>query len=90
MGAPAPYNTSFDITPLIAFTEEDGTVNPLNISQFLGIEQKTSNLSLLRSASIPLVRLFVNDVNTWTPPVDMIMASVVALIVMLIRIGAIS
>jgi len=45
MGAPAPYNASFNITPLIAFTNEDGTVNPLNISQFLGIEQKTSNIS---------------------------------------------
>ena len=45
MGAPAPYTASFNITPLIAFTNEDGTVNPLNISQFLGIEQKTSNIS---------------------------------------------
>ena len=45
MDAPAPFNTAFDITPLIAFTDDDGTVNPLNISQFLGIEQKTSNIS---------------------------------------------
>ena len=39
---PTPYNTSFFITDLLAFEEDDGTVNPVNLSQFLNIDLKKS------------------------------------------------
>ena len=39
---PAPYNSDFLITDLLAFEEDDGTVNPVNLSQFLNIDLKKS------------------------------------------------